>query len=393
MAKRGKQQMGRDTPELGIPKRSEALSATTRDWLLTRLGRDPSSPLVPISAIERALQPHGIDVLANADSLPTPEEMLAHARNTLFPAARMRALQRFVARARDAHRAAEQHTEAATAEQVGLLLRNESTAYPVLREVLSISLERPHGIPKLDKVLRHIQHTSWPARSLDELSGYDHILRRLPLRIPPVDLLDALREIVGLRPKPKRAPTNPAQLPLLRPDTFPSVAPEGQVRLSPAARDALAEAVDGLVATHNLDPEARGYARALSGLLHGAPAPKTALEALIRTSARQLNSNCSAAELKRIEAILTRGRNPQSTLLAYGDYLARARRPGEAIRAYQAARLQAGTTGRRRIDARIKAHMKRINAGDSARTRRRPDPDQLIFAFEGAKAPPTPSSE
>ena len=362
------------------------LPPDTSQWLAARLLSDATAPLVPVSDLDRALQRVGSSFVDMARDDIDADSLLGRARKLLFPAARVKALHRWL---RTTERAEETPAEDAAAAGLVLVLLREidplgraAARHPVLRVVLRVSLEAVRGLDNLRGVVRRVEESGWPADDVERLAPSLRVLRWIPVRVPPVDLVGPLRD---LRRKERRtsreaAKQKPQERQLVLIDTA-SRPLMGSAWLSRDAREALADRLDHWLRKSGRSGKAERLARALRDRLRGGPGDDAAVEALLRASARELLSGRSAAELARVEALLTRARRDPGPALAYGDYLARALRPDEALRAYRVARSVAPATQRHRIDGRIRARRDRIEHGTGAGGPTRSHPAQLFFRF------------
>jgi hypothetical protein len=346
-------------------------------WLGRQLAEQPDAPLVPISALEQALARQGATFRSATDAPPDAADLLRRARRRLFPPGRVKALHRWL-RTLTAEGAGPADAAAATAALESLRrvdpLGPAGGAHPVLQAVLEASLDAASGFPELRRLLAHVAASAWPAGDPAPLAGPLRVLRWIPVRVAAIDLLPALRAERARHPVRARsgAADGERQLPLIDAAARP-LAPAG--RLGRAARDATADALDRWLAASNPGDDARALARALRDRLRGGPGDDDAVEALVRASTVELPERASAAELTRLEAALVAAPHDVGPLLELGDYLARALRNDESVRAYQAARALAPPTERPRIDERIAGREERL-AGPTPRRRREP-PEQI----------------
>jgi len=375
-------------PSLGVVASGPPdLGDEAADWLARQLRERVGAPLVPVSALEQALDRVGASFAELGEAPPDPADLLARSRKRLFPPGRVKAVHRWL-RALGGPEADPDDDRHASA-LLELLRRPDplgpaGARHPVLLAVLQASLEAAQGVPELRRLLARVAGSSWPASAPDPATDPDplgphlRVLRWIPVRVPAVDLLAPLRAErarAGSRARAAAA-RDERQLPLLDAAARP-VAPS--VHLPRAAREAAADALSEWLAASSPAEEAATLARTLRDRLRGGPGDEAAVAALLRASALDLLERSSAAELIRIEAALLAGPHEVDPLLDYGDYLARALRNDEAVRAYHAARAVAPPADRARIDDRIAAREERL-AGPAPRRRREP-PDQLILKW------------
>lgn len=373
---------GGDRSELGAGgawRRQEALAPEAATWLHERLREEAEAPLVPVSDLERAYLRAGADFPSDAAHAPSAERLLAAAPRQLFTPARVKALHRFLGRLdRELDVASVPHIRSVRGVLAGVdPLGHAAAHHPVLLVVLRASLESLHGVDRLRAVLRRVEESAWPADDPAHLVPHERALRWMPVRVPPVDLVEALRALHA-RPATPPPEGTPAQLPLIDVAARPVVGPAG---LGATAREALADRLEAWRAASRTQPEAEALARDLRDRLLGGPGGDAGVEALVRASALELPTRCSAAELTRIDAVIGAHREAHwAAILEYGDYLARARRTDESVRAYVAARALAPGSERPRIDERLEQRRERLaETGGAPVSRTRPDPNQMAL--------------
>ena len=373
------------TRRLGIvgeepAERPPALPQEVATWLENAL-RDEGAPLVPVSDLEWAYQREG-ETLAGRSAEPlVPVRLLKRSRRRLFPPGRVKALHRWLLRRRRSDDPDDADADRCAGATLSALrdtdpLGRMAPHHPVLVAVLEASVEAVRRPERLRSLVAQVERSSWPREEGDDLDTFLPLLRQLPVRVPPVDLLTPLRELARRRSSPRGRETV-EQLFLLDVSAQPLVGP---TRLTRGAREALADRLAAWLRASRASAETATFAHDMTQRLRGAPGSDEPIEALMRVSALELPRRCSAAELTRLEAVLAAGRRRTAPLLEYGDYLARARRWEEAVRAYRRAREAARPEDRGRIDERIAARERRLAETPSRRPGRPADPAQLSLA-------------